>query len=393
MTSYRLRVQVRDVPGALAELTGGLAGAGCDLLRVDVHGVDGHVAVDEVSLVAPDDLAGDDLADLVAGAGATALLVAPLPMETDVDPVAAALTLAGELAASPGPAERLRAGERGLAGLLRAEAAWLLPAPAAGEPLLAHEVLDAPTVVAVPTAGGAARDVIASLALLPAGGLLGVALRWGRWSFTASELARGTALVDLAARSLPPAVGTPAPAVLATTTTGAHVAVRPLGPGDGAHLLDLDLRLSDRTRRLRFHGSRGLPTGAELRHLTAHGTDAGVAVGAWSERGLVGVARLVPLPDDPGSAELAVVVADAEQRPASAASCSTGSSPRRPTGACAGWSLGPRRTTTPSGGSWPVTRPRRSPASRTARSRCSSTSPASPPRSPVSRAAEFGSGC
>lgn len=317
MPSYRLRVEVRDVPGALAQLTRRLAAADVDVLRVDVHGVDGRVAIDELSVVSPDDVREGTLRRIIGAAGATALVVAPLAMERDTDPVTRALRWARDLGGGAPP----EVADAALAQLLSAATAWVVPMPAAGEPLLGSEVIPhIPTVLTVPTAGGRDRDAVATLALLPSREVLGVALHWGRWAFTASELARATALLDLVAVAAR-ADGSLAPAPLARLVPlpgdgdgGGDVCVRSLVPADAAHLLDLDLHLTDRTRRLRYLTTRGLPTGSELRAAAAGASDDGVAIGAWGPEGMVGVAQLVRLTDEPTSADFALVVRDDHQR-------------------------------------------------------------------------------
>lgn len=312
MASYRMRVQVRDTPGALAELTRRLAAAEVDVLRVDVHGVDARVAIDELSVIAPDSVREGALRRIVDAAGATALVVAPLAVESDTDPVTRALSMARDLR----DAASLDVADAALADLLSVPAAWVLPAPVAGEPLMGGEVLpDVPTVLTVETAGGRDRDAVATVALLPTRGILGVALHWGRWEFTASELARATALLELVAAGGAPATSPALPlARLVPLPDAGDLCVRTLGPADAAHLLDLDLHLTDRTRRLRYLATRGLPRGTELRAAAAAPSDDGVAVGAWGSDGMVGAAQLVRLAEEPTTADFAVVVRDVDQR-------------------------------------------------------------------------------
>jgi ribosomal protein S18 acetylase RimI-like enzyme len=88
--------------------------------------------------------------------------------------------------------------------------------------------------------------------------------------------------------------------------------IRPIEPGDAWRLQDGLRRLSAETIQRRFLGAKPRFTARELRYLTeVDGVDhiALVAVDV-AERRLVAVARAVRLPDDPETAEWAIVVAD-----------------------------------------------------------------------------------
>lgn len=88
--------------------------------------------------------------------------------------------------------------------------------------------------------------------------------------------------------------------------------IRPLGPGDGAALLDAFEQLSARSKRLRF-GSAPRALGAPaLRHLidSVDGVDH-VAFAAFDDSGrLVGVARILRDPMDPDTLDVGMAVAD-----------------------------------------------------------------------------------
>lgn|GEM_PF-3420582 len=86
----RLRVQLPDRRGALANLTGVIAKFGGDVVAVDIHEVEGADAVDEISVVMPDDWDPDQLA---AGINAMegARLVSWSPQEPHRDAVVQAL--------------------------------------------------------------------------------------------------------------------------------------------------------------------------------------------------------------------------------------------------------------------------------------------------------------
>ena len=93
---------------------------------------------------------------------------------------------------------------------------------------------------------------------------------------------------------------------------GRSVMIRPLGPGDGAALLDAFEQLSARSKRLRF-GSAPRALGAPaLRHLidSVDGVDH-VALAAFDDSGrLVGVARILRDPMDPDTLDVGMAVAD-----------------------------------------------------------------------------------
>jgi acetyltransferase len=98
---------------------------------------------------------------------------------------------------------------------------------------------------------------------------------------------------------------------------GTEVVIRRIRPDDKALLVDAVQRLSPRSARLRFLAPKSHLTRAEQRYLTEidflHHY-ALVAVLADDPRRLVGVGRWVRLTDDPGAAEIALVVSDELQR-------------------------------------------------------------------------------
>jgi RimJ/RimL family protein N-acetyltransferase len=97
---------------------------------------------------------------------------------------------------------------------------------------------------------------------------------------------------------------------------GRQVRVRPISPGDKGRIVDALLRMSARSRYLRFHEQRLALTDAELRYLTELDYRRHVAWGALAldEPGQpgVGVARFVREADGQ-AAEFAVTVVDAWQ--------------------------------------------------------------------------------
>jgi GNAT superfamily N-acetyltransferase len=93
---------------------------------------------------------------------------------------------------------------------------------------------------------------------------------------------------------------------------GTHVRLRPIGPADAPALQAGLLRLSERTRYLRFHASRGPFSADELRFLTEVDGEAHFALGAFTlpSQRLVAVGRFIRGSAADPEAELALVVAD-----------------------------------------------------------------------------------
>ncbi len=99
--------------------------------------------------------------------------------------------------------------------------------------------------------------------------------------------------------------------------SGRQVAIRPIGPDDGPSLQAAYGRLSDRSRYGRFLALKPHLTSTETQYLVGvDGTDhvALVATPIDDPERILGVARFVRLPDDPGAAEFAIVVGDDHQR-------------------------------------------------------------------------------
>lgn len=96
---------------------------------------------------------------------------------------------------------------------------------------------------------------------------------------------------------------------------GTRLVVRPIGPADKEELVAGLGALSDVSVQRRFLGPKASFTRSELRYLTeVDGCDHFALVAVLSEGAdagrVVGVARFVRLPEDPITAEMAIVVAD-----------------------------------------------------------------------------------
>jgi GNAT superfamily N-acetyltransferase len=102
-----------------------------------------------------------------------------------------------------------------------------------------------------------------------------------------------------------------------TLRNGVKVRLRLVRPGD-KRLLAAGMRhLSAESRQRRFHATKAALSETELRYLTEVDGENHFALGAlrWPGGGEgLGVARFVRLPNDPTTAEAAIVVVDAAQR-------------------------------------------------------------------------------
>jgi RimJ/RimL family protein N-acetyltransferase len=96
-----------------------------------------------------------------------------------------------------------------------------------------------------------------------------------------------------------------------------EVAIRPIRPDDGARLQTAYERLSPESKYRRFLAPKPYLTDADAEYLVrVDGSDhvAFVATGPEDPDSILGVARFVRLPEDPRTAEFAVVVGDDFQR-------------------------------------------------------------------------------
>src|SRR5947209_2929429 len=106
------------------------------------------------------------------------------------------------------------------------------------------------------------------------------------------------------------------PGDLATLRDGTEVRISRLTPADAPLLADAFARLSEESRRLRFLGPKPSLSAAELRYLTevdGHRHEALCAIDPATGHG-VAIGRFVRTPERPGTAEVAITVADAWQR-------------------------------------------------------------------------------
>ena len=100
---------------------------------------------------------------------------------------------------------------------------------------------------------------------------------------------------------------------------GTSVEIRPIRPDDGKRLRASHDRLSPESRYRRFLGAKPTLSEADARYLVevdgrAHFALVATAAVDGHDGEIVAVARFIALPEAPGTAEFAIVVADAYQR-------------------------------------------------------------------------------
>ncbi len=99
MSRYRLRVELPDLPGALAKVATVISDLDGDVVSIDVHELDGHQVVDELVVEVLTDLDGRVLGAALDAADAGILLSCG-PATARPEPVVDALGWARELAAN-----------------------------------------------------------------------------------------------------------------------------------------------------------------------------------------------------------------------------------------------------------------------------------------------------
>lgn len=94
MTMLKVRVEVTDAPGALAQLTAALASLAVDVADIDVLEVDGRSVVDEMLLRVPPAVSVQQVQDVLRRAGADVLSSRPVASAKDQAVVAFEMTRA-----------------------------------------------------------------------------------------------------------------------------------------------------------------------------------------------------------------------------------------------------------------------------------------------------------
>jgi GNAT superfamily N-acetyltransferase len=281
---WRVHVELEDRPGRLGELATAVGAAGCNIISVHVVGepTDAGSVTDELLVRVPEGIDPSVLIMAAAQVGAPCTLHVRADATELADPVTTALALARMVAADPGSAPRA------VATLLHAR--LVDPAAAPTPDLHIHPL-----------------RVGAQHLLLGRG-----------WPFTATELSRAAALLELAAQlALSASAAAPEPGVdrVLLLHDGSEVLVREAAPSDSPLVAALHARCSPESRRARFLSPTARLDDEQLRELV--GPEGGRAVLALTVDGgsAIGLAdlRLGARPGDMAPASVGVLVDDAWQ--------------------------------------------------------------------------------
>lgn len=268
---WRVHVELEDRPGRLGELATAVGAAGCNIVSLHVVGepADDGAVTDELLVKVPDSADPATLVDAIEQAGIPCTLLVRADATELSDPGTTALALARMVAADPGSAPRA------VATMLRAR----LVDPAAVGPMGGHV-----HVLRV----GAQQ------------------LRLGRaWPFTATEISRAAALLELAAQlALRTPSRLPADERVLLLRDGSEVRMRRAERSDHPLVAALHARCSPVARRSRFLSPTAQLAPGELDALL--GSFAMLAVTA-DGGSAVGMANLEP------DGRCAVLVEDAWQ--------------------------------------------------------------------------------
>jgi GNAT superfamily N-acetyltransferase len=276
---WRVHVELEDRPGRLGELATAVGAAGCNIISVHVVGepADDGSVTDELLVRVPDATDPAGLVAAVERAGIPCTLLVRADATELSDAATTALALARMVVADPGSTPRA------VATMLRAR----LVDPAAPA-----------TVPHTHSMRIGARRVLVGRA----------------WPFTATELSRAAALLELAAQL---ALRGPArphrEGRHLLLRDGSEVQLRGVGPSDAPLVAALHARCSPQTRRSRFVSPTPRLAPGQLTGLLGGDGGAGQAVLALTADGgsAVGLANL-----DPGhgaAARVALLVEDAWQ--------------------------------------------------------------------------------
>jgi hypothetical protein len=201
MSRYRLRVELPDLPGALAKVATVISDLDGDVVSIDIHELDGHQAVDELVVEVLTELDGRVLAGALERAGAGALLSCS-PTKTGTEPVLDALAWAREIVEAQDDAALTRV----LAAACQSSAVWIAPIDEAREVSAGRLALarGAPLVqrsVDLPERLGSRAVSPMWLLAVPDGQphprCIAFLARPGSLRFTASEVARVDALMAI----------------------------------------------------------------------------------------------------------------------------------------------------------------------------------------------------
>ena len=282
MALWRMHVELEDRPGRLGALAGAVGDSGCNILALHVVGepADDGSVTDELLVNVPEVRDPAVLAKAVEQAGIPCTLLVRADATELSDPATTALALARMVAADPGSAPRA------VATLLRAR----LVDPDRTDPV------DPPGSYTHTVRVGAQH------------------LRLGRaWPFTATELSRAAALLDLAAQL---ALSAPARSGrgdrFLVLRDGSEVRTRVADPGDAPLVAALHARCSPQTRRSRFLSpTPRLAPGQLAALLGSDGTSQAVLALTTDGGSAVGLANIDR--DGTAAARFAILVEDTWQ--------------------------------------------------------------------------------
>jgi GNAT superfamily N-acetyltransferase len=277
-----MHVELEDQPGRLGGLATAVGEAGCNILSLHVVGepTDGGAVTDELLVHVPETVEPGALVDAVEAAGLPCTLLVRADATELSDPATTALALARMVAADPGSAPSA------VATMLRAR----LVDPAVSSSGHVH------------TLRGGTQQI-----------------HVGRpWPFTATELSRAAALLELATQlAMRAPVRSLGPDRALLLRDGSEVRLRAAEPGDGPLVAALHARCSPASRRSRYLNPAPRLQPEELAALlgpSASPTALHAVLAVTADGGsAVGVANLDPEPDVPGAARAAVLVEDGWQ--------------------------------------------------------------------------------
>jgi GNAT superfamily N-acetyltransferase/ACT domain-containing protein len=214
---WRLHVELEDRPGRLGELATAVGSAGCNIVSLHVVGepADDGAVTDELLVKVPEGAEPARVVAAVEQAGIPCTLLVRADATELADPATTALALARMVAADPGSAPRA------VATMLRAQ----LVDPSVEQPGHVHTL----------------RVGSQHLRLARA------------WPFTATELSRAAALLELSAQlSLRAPQHPGGDELVVVLPNGSHVRLRLAGPTDGPLVAALHARCSPGVRRARY---------------------------------------------------------------------------------------------------------------------------------------------
>jgi GNAT superfamily N-acetyltransferase len=275
---WRVHVELEDRPGRLGELATAVGVAGCNIISLHVVGepADDGAVTDELLVKVPEAVQPSALVDAIAAAGIPCTLLVRADATELSDPATTALALARMVAADPGSAPRA------VATMLRAQLA---------DPAAEHVSGYAHTL----------RVGAQHLRLARA------------WPFSATELSRAAALLELAAQL---ALHTPhrsgSDDRVLVLLDGSEVRLRPAEPTDAPLVAALHARCSPAVRRARFLSPTPRLADGELEMLLASDAGSQAMIAATVDGGsAVGIANLEPVDEHTG--RFAVLVEDSWQ--------------------------------------------------------------------------------